>query len=269
MGKIKKTKENQIEIFKKDDRSWTTSLDVAEKFGKQHKHVLRDIRNLECQDKDFYRSNFGPITREVQGGQSEYYIISRDGFSLLAMGFTGKEAIQWKIKFLKAFKLMEEGIEELRKRLLQKERQVNKEYKQLKADNTAARRIGIDAIQKWVDYTIGRGTKNPKWWYSLLTEAQYDAIVIPGGHMEIRRRKKELKKKNGHDVLTNEELLSLTMMNLAFTDKAVDESLAIGGDYHKGSLMLNLVKERFKQYGQMISNNFLLQNNMKTLTLAG
>lgn len=264
---MKKAKENQIEIFEKNEQFWTTSLDVAEKFGKQHKHVLRDIRNLECQDKDFYRSNFGPITREVQGGQSEYYIISRDGFSILAMGFTGKEAIQWKIKFLKAFKLMEEGIEELRKRLLQKERQVNKEYKQLKADNTAARRIGTDAIQRWVDYAILQGTKNPNRWYGLLTEFQYDAIIIPGGHMEIRRRKDELKKKNGHDVLTNEELLCLTMMNLTFTGKAVDESLAIGGDYHKGSPMFNLVKEKFQQYGQMISNSFL-QNNIKTLTLA-
>ena len=264
---MKKVKENQIEIFKKDDQIWTTSLDVAEKFGKQHKNVLRDIRDLECQDKDFYWLNFEPIIREVQGGQSEYYIISRDGFSLLAMGFTGKEAIQWKIKFLKAFKLMEEGIEELRKRLLQKERQVNKEYKQLKADNTAARRIGTDAIQKWVDYAVEHGTKNPNRWYGLLTEFQYDAIIIPGGHMEIRRRKDELKKKNGHDVLTNEELLSLIMMNLTFTGKAVDESLDMGGDYHKGSPMLNLLKEKFKQYGQMISNNLLLQNNTKALTV--
>ena len=96
-----------VEVFEMDDQFWTTSLDVAEKFGKRHDNVLRDIKNLQSQDKEFYLLNFEEIIRNVQGGQSEYYIISRDGFSLLAMGFTGKEALQWKIKYIAAFNLME------------------------------------------------------------------------------------------------------------------------------------------------------------------
>ena len=90
---MKKIEENQIEVFEKDEQFWTTSLDVAKKFGKQHKHVLRDIRNLGCPD-EFTRSNFGPSTRQTAAGEQEYYIISRDGFSLLGMGFTGKKAAE-------------------------------------------------------------------------------------------------------------------------------------------------------------------------------
>ncbi len=263
MSKIKKVKEIQIEVFEKDEQFWTTSLDVAEKFGKRHNDVVRAIKNLEM-PSDFQLRNFAYLTRKIPGGTQEYYTISRDGFSLLAMGFTGKEALQWKIKYIEAFNLMEKTIIAQAKQI---RREGNKEYKQLKADNTAARRIGTDALQKWVDYAISQGTKNPNRWYGLLTEFQYDAIIIPGGHMEIRRRKDELKKKNGHDVLTNEELLSLTMMNLTFTGKAVDESLAIGGDYHKCSPMFILLKEKFKQYGQMIGSNLLLQNNTLALTV--
>lgn len=119
-----KTKENQIEVFEKDEQFWTTSLDVAEKFGKQHGHILRDIEKLECSES----------SRQTKAGEQKYYIISRDGFSFLAMGFTGKKASEWKEKYIAAFNLMEEGIKELRRRLRQKDRQVTLEWKQLRED---------------------------------------------------------------------------------------------------------------------------------------
>lgn len=67
----------------------TTSLLVAEKFGKQHGHVMRAVRGLEC-SPDFRRSNFGESSYvNAQGKPQPMYHISRDGFTMLAMGFTG------------------------------------------------------------------------------------------------------------------------------------------------------------------------------------
>ncbi len=88
----------------------TTSLKVAEVFGKQHAHVLRAIRELEVPD-DFRASNFGLAEfADAQGKKRPMFHITRDGFTLLAMGFTGKEAMQFKIAYIEAFNAMEREI---------------------------------------------------------------------------------------------------------------------------------------------------------------
>jgi phage regulatory protein, rha family len=88
---------------------FATSLQIAQVFGKSHKNVLRTIDNLP-QD-NFFNTNFkinkrtdlfGAVTRS-----EKYYNLTRDGFSLLVMGFTGQKAYQWKIEFIKAFNKME------------------------------------------------------------------------------------------------------------------------------------------------------------------
>lgn len=76
----------------------TNSLLVAEKFEKNHSHVLRDIENLSC-SKEFRESNFGLSSYiSQQNKELPMYIMTKDGFSLLVMGFTGKEALKLKIK---------------------------------------------------------------------------------------------------------------------------------------------------------------------------
>jgi len=93
-----------------DKHATTTSLIVAEKFGKQHAHVLRAIQRLlaECPDKEFSESNFGLANYiDEQGKPRPMYEIARDGFSLLVMGFTGSEALAWKLKFIAAFNALE------------------------------------------------------------------------------------------------------------------------------------------------------------------
>lgn len=88
----------------------TTSLVVAERFGKRHDTVLRAIRNLEC-SPEFNARNFAAV--EYIDGKNEkrpMYFITRDGFAFLAMGFTGREAAQWKEKFLEAFNAMEASL---------------------------------------------------------------------------------------------------------------------------------------------------------------
>ena len=89
----------------------TTSLQVAEVFNKLHRHVLRDIRNLEC-SSIFQESNFGLSfyhSKLLNGGYKKQpmYYITRDGFTFLAMGFTGKIAAKFKEAYINAFNEME------------------------------------------------------------------------------------------------------------------------------------------------------------------
>lgn len=104
---------NQEVVFKnKYNRIFCTSLDVAKVFGKKHFHVLRDIENILNDLREIgdllNSSNFGLVKYKDQKGELRpAYQISRDGFSLLAMGFTGKKALQWKIAFINAFNQME------------------------------------------------------------------------------------------------------------------------------------------------------------------
>jgi Rha family phage regulatory protein len=87
---------------------------VAEKFGKRHDHVLRDCGKLIASlPSDFIAPNFGVVevaTLKRNGKEVSEVLMSRNGFSLLAMGFTGKEALEWKVRFLEAFNQMEQTI---------------------------------------------------------------------------------------------------------------------------------------------------------------
>lgn len=89
------------------DHITTTSLRIAQTFGKQHSHVLRAIERLEC-SQQFRQSNFGLTPYlDAQGKPRTMYEISRDGFVFLAMGFTGTQAAQWKEAYIAAFNRME------------------------------------------------------------------------------------------------------------------------------------------------------------------
>lgn len=91
----------------------TLSTDVARHFGKQHYNVLRDIDNLRAQLDTDHALNFEETveTRENPSGgapiESRAYRLTRDGFTLLAMGFTGKKALQFKLAYIDAFNKME------------------------------------------------------------------------------------------------------------------------------------------------------------------
>lgn len=86
------------------------SRDVAQRFGKEHKNVLRDIDALISQAQSC-RLNFEPISyTDAMNRQQRCFVMDRDGFMLLAMGFTGEEALKWKILYIQAFNTMEAKI---------------------------------------------------------------------------------------------------------------------------------------------------------------
>ena len=88
-----------------------TSLQVAEHFAKRHADVIRAINNLDVPD-DYRQRNFALTINRVPGPKGALrdepmFHITRDGFALLAMGFTGKEAMRWKLAYIAAFNAME------------------------------------------------------------------------------------------------------------------------------------------------------------------
>ena len=98
----------------KDGQVVTTSLRVAEIFSKRHSDVLRDIRELDCSE-DFHKRNFASMLKTTQLGNNAtrkdpYYLITRDGFVFLVMGFTGKTAAKFKEAYIRAFNVMEERL---------------------------------------------------------------------------------------------------------------------------------------------------------------
>lgn len=87
-----------------------SSREVAQNFGKLHKNVLQSIKNMECSE-DFARLNFQPSEYVDATGRSlPQMLMTRDGFTFLVMGFTGKEAAAWKEKYIAAFNAMEERL---------------------------------------------------------------------------------------------------------------------------------------------------------------
>lgn len=77
---------NELGIFTKDNKAVVSSRKIAEVFEKEHKHVMETIRKLDC-NEEFNQSNFRPVEyKDAKGEMRPEYLITRDGFTLLAMG---------------------------------------------------------------------------------------------------------------------------------------------------------------------------------------
>ena len=135
-----------------------SSLMIAEHFYKRHKNVIQTIETkiLPAVSKEFGRLNFQPSSYvNSQNKKQPMYYMTRDGFTLLVMGFTGKEAMEWKIKYINAFNSMEK---------LLKERSTP-EFLELREQGKTIRRIETDAIKEFVEYAKSQGSKHAHWYY--------------------------------------------------------------------------------------------------------
>ena len=84
---------------------------IADAFKKTHRNTLIDIRKLISDTGTFGEHNF--LLSEytsLQNKKLPCYMMTRDGFALLAMGFTGKKALAWKVKYIQAFNAMEQAL---------------------------------------------------------------------------------------------------------------------------------------------------------------
>ena len=109
---------NEIVFRGANDHAVTSSLLIAEKFGKEHKNVMQSIRNLigGTAENSAIAEMFSESTYfNEQNKEQPMFLMNRDGFTLLAMGFTGKKAMQFKLEYIKAFNSMEAQIKSSQK----------------------------------------------------------------------------------------------------------------------------------------------------------
>lgn len=97
-------------VIMKNQQAVTSSLQVAKTFEKNHRDVLRAIDNLEIGSAKLRSQMFAEGTYTNRGKEYPMYYMNRDGFTLLAMGFTGDKALQFKLQYIEAFNSMEKQV---------------------------------------------------------------------------------------------------------------------------------------------------------------
>lgn len=145
-----------------------STIDIGKRFNKAHKSVLLAIRNCRCSE-EFRQNNFIPATYPNRGKEYPCYLLTRDGFSFLVMGFTGEKADVWKEKYIKAFNLME-------KKLLSQQDKL--EWKLVRSQTKMVRKSLTDTIQKFVEYCKSQGSTKANYYYSNITKMEYKALNL-------------------------------------------------------------------------------------------
>lgn len=142
-------------VYLKNDEAVCSSLQVAEKFGKEHRNVLQNIDNLIAENSAV-KSMFKLSSYKADNGQSyRQFYMNRDGFSLLVMGFTGKKALDWKLQYIKAFNQMESFIREKSTQTWVETRKYGK----------LTRKAETDTIQNLVKYAKEQGSGHAEMLY--------------------------------------------------------------------------------------------------------
>ena len=101
---------NDIILSTQNGEPVASSRQIAESFGKEHKDVLRAIENIKAQNCALTSMFFEATYTAGTGKAYPMYLMNRDGFSLLVMGFTGKAALEWKLRYIAAFNAMEKQL---------------------------------------------------------------------------------------------------------------------------------------------------------------
>lgn len=109
---VQATNEDVVRIEAIDGDLLVSSRDVAEHFEKQHKNVIQSIENIKAENSAVSEMYIEGDYIAGTGKRYKEYLITRDGFTLLAMGFNGKKALDWKVKYIEAFNIMEQELRE-------------------------------------------------------------------------------------------------------------------------------------------------------------
>lgn len=148
-------------VYLKNDEALTDSLMVAEYFHKRHADVIRAIENIISNDSTqncvqcFKKSHF----KDLSGKNNPKYLMNRDGFTFLVMGFTGKKANQWKWDYIKAFNSMEAIIREKTTTIWIETRQ----------RGMLTRSAETDAIKDFIKYALAQGSTHADKYYILFS----------------------------------------------------------------------------------------------------
>lgn len=140
----------------------TDSINVAEHFGKRHDHVLRDIDRLVEQMGGLPKFGETPLFQEVPnvdetGRRFRKFLMTRDGFSLLVMGFTGRKALAWKLRYIEAFDAMSAVLMEY-SAMLRREREARRSMTDAIKDSGENERMHGHAYSQYTDLVYRKVT---------------------------------------------------------------------------------------------------------------
>ena len=161
-------------VYLKTEEAMTDSLTVADAFGKEHAKVMRSIDSLvETLAKNGERSQMFIVSRRkaADGQFHRMYLMNRDGFSLLVMGFTGKKALEWKLKYIEAFNKMESVVSQRR----------TSAWIETRKSGMLTRKAETDIIKKLVDYSKQQGSTHSDKLYITYTRLANKAAGIDNG----------------------------------------------------------------------------------------
>lgn len=139
-------------VYLKNDEAVCSSLDVAEKFGKRHADVLEKIEKILSEEptENSVRCFLKTTYKDSKCEMRPMYLINRDGFTFLVMGFTGKKANEWKWNYIHAFNAMESILREKSTEVWLETRQQGK----------LTRKAETNVIQKLVEYAKEQGSEH-------------------------------------------------------------------------------------------------------------
>lgn len=108
---------NKELVLIQNGQPMTTSLIIAEVFEKRHADVITKIEKLEC-SKEFTERNFSLSEyKDSTGRNLKMYNITRDGFTMIVMGYTGEKALKFKEKYIEQFNLMYDKLKEIEEKV--------------------------------------------------------------------------------------------------------------------------------------------------------
>ena len=165
-------------VFIQNEKALTTSLKVAEYFGKRHARVLRAIDNAVSnlpKNGDVKKSFFKTTYIDDKGEKRPMYLMNRDIFTFVVMGFTGAKAAEFKWNYIQAFNAMEKRLQELSDPLRIATRYQGK----------LTRLKETDVIQELVEYAETQGSKNADKLYLVYTNLANKVVGLKGGERNI------------------------------------------------------------------------------------
>lgn len=181
----------ELKRISKTEMTVVSSLDVAETFEKRHADILRDIENLKC-SKEFTERNFALSSyKDSSGKNNKEYLITRDGFTILVMGYTGEKAMRFKEAYIKQFNAMEKA---LQGKLIEREKGI------------AVRQSLTKALQQSTENERMHGHA-----YSTYTNCIYK-VLFGKNAKQLREELEISKKENLRDYLPEEQLRAIQSM---------------------------------------------------------
>lgn len=171
-------------IINKNDKAVVSSRVIAQRFKKEHNSILKSIdgetrrgKHIDGLINGINNSSGNPLQyfipsdyRDSSGKKNKEYLLTRDGFSLLVMGFTGQKALEWKLKYIKEFNNMEKFIRE----------KLSSEWQETRIKGKLARRDETDVIMtKLIPLAISQGSKNAGKLYMTYSKLVNSCVNIP------------------------------------------------------------------------------------------